>query len=775
MRFSGIKDRFYFSLFLISFTSLLTEILLTRIFSVTLQYEYTFVVISLVMFGLSFGGAVLFIFRENVRKTEPEKFIFLILFLMSLSLFLFLFVPKYSYHIDFEVHAGITLLLIFVCQLPFFFVGLLMSYLYTTYQKESGRIYFFDLVGAGCGSLFSVGVINYFGAIASLILLGITTSIALLFVSNRRTIWVALILVAVFASLLPSQDLFNITVAKGRVLNNIFTKWNSFSMVSVYGDENSSLPSNFSWCESSAYNGSYPAQLGMDIDAGAFTPIVKYAGNLSKVEFLKYDVTSFAYHLMNSPPASAFIAGPGGGRDILTALAFKTNKITAVEVNPIIVDDVMRGRFKNYSGGLYYGDNIDVVVNDARNQMQTTSGTYDVIQLSLVDTFAATSAGSYSLSENNLYTLEAVSLYLNHLPENGYLTISHWYLPQSLKLTATYLSAAEKLGIKDPREHIALIRCGNVVNHIIKKSAFTPGELEKLRATASSMNFDVIYPSNNNSYPTYSRLVESTNLADYIANETDDINPATDDSPFFFNTKKIVTVPTVMAGTVPDSGIFLLYGLLRIGVLLTFVLIILPTYLSMKNSATEPPGRTKFYAAYFSLLGLSFMLIEISFIQKFRIFLGYPIYTIAVIISSLLVFAGIGSFLTRNLPVQKIKSGIKIAILVTLAITTVYGISLHALFTALAGLNIEIKILVSILLLGLLGVFMGMPFPLGMKLIESSNAGVIPLCWSLNGAFSVLGSILAVILSMNIGFTYTILIAAGLYLIAYLISRSKKF
>jgi len=552
-------------------------------------------------------------------------------------------------------------------------------------------------------------------------------------------------------------------------MNNLYAKWNSFSMVRVYGHENSSNPEPFGWGMSSMYRGPYSTKLNLDIDADAYSPITKFDGDLKKVEFLRYDVTAFAYYLSNQ--SYVLIIGPGGGRDVLTALIFENKKVLGVEVNPIIVDDIMKGRFREYSGNLYLRNDVEIVVDDARSYIRNSEDRYDVIQASLVDTWAATNAGAYSLSENNLYTVEATTEYIDHLTENGYLTISRWHGVNSLKLTILYLKAAEKLGIENANKHIVIIKSGRVVNHIFKKSEFDDSELQKISNLAAEMNFTILYMPNSKINNEYSQIINSKNLDEFIDDHPMDLKPSTDDCPFFFNNKRLRSVPGILYGTTKDVGIFLLYGLFIVALFLTFILIIIPAYLN-RGDLFKNETKSKFsYLIYFSLLGISFMIVEVSFLQKFMLFLGHPIYSIMVVIFSLLLFAGSGSFITNKIIQEKLIPRLKIILLLAIGIVFCYNLSLYPLFTELLGLDVKIRILISILLLGMMGIIMGMPFPIGIKLVGLKYKELIPFCWSLNGVFSVLGSILAVILSMNIGFTKTIFLAVILYIIAYGISR----
>jgi predicted membrane-bound spermidine synthase len=543
-------------------------------------------------------------------------------------------------------------------------------------------------------------------------------------------------------------------------------------MVRVYGDENAAEPLSFGCGLSSVYETPYHFRLHLDIDGDASSPIIKFDGDFKKVEVFKYYGPSFVYHL--STASDVLIIGPGAGRDVLSALAFGSKNVKGVEINPVIVNDVMKGRFREYSGNLYLLDNVEIVIDDARSYIRNSQEKYDVIQASLVDTWAATNAGAYALSENILYTVEAFSEYMNHLRENGYLSIVRWEGDHSLRLMVLYRKAAEKIGIKNIGRHVIVVKTGPKVNHIFKKSEFSGSEIKKIMKLVDRMKFELLYvpdffemAPNLKMDDKYDQIINSKNLNEFIGSYPIDLRPSTDDSPFFFNKVRLRSIPDLLIGLFRHPGYFLLYGLFIVASLLTLVFIGIPMYLNRGEIFRRETKSKLLYLVYFSLLGMAFMVIEISFLQRFMLFLGHPTYSTMVVIFSFLLFAGIGSFISNGL-----KSHIKIILLMIVGVLVCYNLMLYSIFNLLLGLDIRIRILISILLLSIVGVLMGMPFPIGMRLLGFRYKELIPFCWSLNGVFSVLGSILSLILAMNIGFTKTIFVAITFYFVAYIVSFS---
>jgi hypothetical protein len=338
-----------------------------------------------------------------------------------------------------------------------------------------------------------------------------------------------------------------------------------------------------------------------------------------------------------------------------------------------------------------------------------------------------------------------------------------------MKLVAEYIQVLKKFGVSDPENHIVVIQSGGTVNHILKKTKFTQEELERIASVSKSLEFSPLYIPGYPLENAYGALITSKNISSLITALHVDIKPSSDDSPFFFNIRKISSVPAVLLGKTRDDGIFLLYGLLIISLALSLFLILLPIFLSRGDIFKRGANDRYRYLAFFSLLGISFMLVEIAFLQRFMLFLGHPTYSVLVVLFSILTFSGIGSYCTSRFPQESLKKNVKIILMIVAGVVLLYNFSLHPLFNMFLGYDIKVRIAISVLLLGVLGFFMGMPFPVGIRMVGEKNKELIPFCWSLNGVFSVLAAIMSVVLSMNFGFIDTICLAAVFYLTNYLV------
>ena len=291
------------------------------------------------------------------------------------------------------------------------------------------------------------------------------------------------------ATQLSGLGTFNVTDTKGHQGDRIlFSKWNSFSRIGVYERAHGD------WSLSPTYSGELPDTKFMDIDSAASTPIAHVTPDLSNAGYLRYELTALAYHLKPSG-FTALVIGPGGGRDLASALVFGAARVDGVEINPIIANDVMRGAFRDFSGGIYDHPHVRVAVDDGRSFVRRSSDEYDVIQASLVDTWAATAAGAYTLTENTLYTVEAFTDYLDHLNDNGILTITRWVF-DGLRLVSLAQEACARRGW-DAASRLAIIQHDNVATFLLKKSPFTSEEVSELRTLADRLQFRILYAPGN--------------------------------------------------------------------------------------------------------------------------------------------------------------------------------------------------------------------------------------------------------------------------------------
>jgi hypothetical protein len=776
----------YIGIFLTSVSILMLEILLTRIYSVTLFYHFAFMAISVAIFGGALSGVTVYLFPRFFRVERARTHLSIAVFLFGISAVAGIFLQlqlkiteKYS-----PLNAKLLILSYLVSAIPFFFGGLAITLGLTHYSVKVSKVYFSDLLGAGCGCLAILAVLNLFDAPSAVFVVASIAFIAAFFFYKdrgkntsgaiKKSALIFSFAFLSFAILNNDLKIVRVINPKGRKIDYekvLLEKWNSFSRIAVYDQYHRD------WSLSRNYKGDVLQSLYMDIDALASTPIVHFKDKSKEIEYLKWELT-FAAFLFNEKPKT-FIIGPGGGRDIAAALTAGSEEIDAAEINPIIVNDVMLGKYKAYSGGIYEYPGVNVTINDARSFIRASDEKYDVILASLVDTWAASSAGAYNLSENNLYTVEAFTDFFGHLTDNGVLSIERWN-SESIRLLTVAEAMAQRAGIEDISDHIVVVAISNLNNFLLKKSPWRPEEISKLNDWCRERRFWVLWdPIGRSEYQKEGRYLNgSPNVKSSFKESYEaDISPVDDNRPFFFQKEKpkgflefikgIVSRKTLFKGNILfNKGISSLqYFILWIAALVLLVIII-PLFLWKRNRIGGSQAINFPPLLFFSLLGLGFIFIEMALMQKFILFLGHPVFSLSVVLFSLLIFCGLGSrFTERWAKADKKKLILKIIPIVAL-IHLCFILIIDSLFYSLIGLPVILRTIISVILLMIPAFVMGMPMPLGIKYLSQRRNGLIPWAWALNGSFSVLGSALAIYYAIVKGFNFTYVLGIIFYLLA---------
>ncbi len=772
---------------LTSATLLMTELALTRIFSVIMYYHFAFLAISIALFGISASGVLTYVARRPLARAQTGRLLSRVSLCYTAATIVSLFLlVRLRVGLSYSPENLRRMLTIYaVAALPFFAGGLVVTLAVSRLTARINAIYAADLIGAAAGCLLLIPLLDRVGAPGVVLTAAAfsTAAAALLAdaASRPRVAAVGLVmLAAALAGQLSGRATFDVLDTKGHQGDVVlFSKWNSFSRIGVYERQHGD------WSLSPAYTGPRPDSRFMDIDSAASTPILKLDRDLTNAAYLKYELTAFAYRLA---PAGfrALVIGPGGGRDLASALVFGAAHVDGVEINPIIADDVMRDRFREYSGGIYAHPRVRIAVDDGRSFVRRSPDRYDVIQASLVDTWAATAAGAYTLTENTLYTVDAFDDYLTHLTDAGALTITRWVF-DGLRLVSLAQEACARHGW-DARDRILIVRQGRVATFVLKRAAFTPAEVARAREDARALAFEILYapgdppppPGDVNwvdGVPTgdYARLITVADRARFYADYPQDVRPTTDDRPFFFHTTKLENQFDVAFGRsmLFGNGLSALMTLLTISVALIALFVIGPLVVADRGVA-HPRGWVA-WLVYFSALGAGFMLIEVSVLQRFVLLLGHPVYSLTVTLFSLLLGTGIGAALSRRVPEARLRAWAARG-LATVALLAVVTVVLGAPLVDWAmPFSRAVRIAIAIATLVPIGVALGLPMPAGLRLLSAAAPDLVPWAWGLNGALSVLGATLAIFIAMNWGFAVTLLTAAGVYLLglgALLTTRS---
>jgi hypothetical protein len=665
-----------------------------------------------------------------------------------------------------------------VTALPFFFGGCAVTLAITRFAHDIARLYRYDLAGAAAGCLLLIPVLNVLGAIDTLLLVAVVAAVAgVVFCSatagSRAVLGLCLACAVAFGSLVVYNERtgrIDVHHAKGwEDKDVVFSKWNSFSRITVSGDVAKD-----------------PA-LTIRIDSDAGTAITRDASDVTRQEAHRNDIEALGYHLGHD--ARVLIIGPGGGNDVMVARLFGPRKITAVEVNPIIARDVVRSEpFRSFSGRLFDQPGVRLVVDEGRSFIRGNSDKYDLIQATMVDTWAATAAGAFSLTENNLYTVEAFKEYADHLTGDGILTMTRWYFEppdQLLRLVSLTRAMMSARHIADPADHIMLV--GGIrqpdgrmpATFLFKKSPFTAEEVQRVETIAAQSRYEILYTPATRPANAFTRLIEAPDPSVVWNGFPTNIAPPRDNSPFFFNSIRPGVVFKGITGSEEwrksNLGTFVLFALLLITGGLVLLFILGPLLIARRRDLATSTGRKFGYLLYFACLGAGFIIVEVAMVQKFILFLGHPVYALAVVLFSLLLFSGVGSGLSGRFATAGLHRTLQAVLIGLVAVIVVYIALLPAVFYNLVQLPLPARIAIAVVLMAPLAVLMGMPMPTGIRILSGATPEMIPWAWGVNGATSVMGSVAALVIAILAGFNQALLIGASLYLVAIVfIGRGQR-
>ena len=756
----------------VSAALLMIELALTRIFSVTMYYHFAFLAISIALFGLSASGVYVYVARKQLNRRSTES-------LLAIHALIFAGAAVLSLAALVRIRVGLNyspsnlakmIAIYTLAALPFFTGGAVISLAISRFSKRVNVVYGADLIGAAVGCLLLLPLMNRFGAPGVVLLAALLGSMAALLFAPRKALGQTALAAALAVGVPGGAQLlgtapFDVSNTKGHDFDKVlFSKWNSFSRIAVYDR------SHGDWSLSASYTGALPETRFMDIDSAASTPILRFNGDLSTVGYLRYELTGLAYHLMKEG-FNALVIGPGGGRDLLTALVFGARQVEGVEVNPIIVNDVMLRQFKDFSGSIYANPRVKVAVDDGRSYVRRSDEHFDVIQASLVDTWAATAAGAYTLTENTLYTKEAFEDYLDHLSDRGMLTITRWVF-DGLRLVSLAQAACDTRGCS-VRDQLAVVRQDRVATFLLKKTPFTPDEVARLHDISGKLGFTVLYaPGQRETNNEYAQLVLAPDRHAFYASYGKDVSPTTDDRPFFFNTTKIRDQFQTAFGRsmLFGNGLSALMTLMAIS--LTFVVLFVVGPLVLAGSELRGTHWPR-WLLYFGLLGAGFMLIEVALLQRFVLLLGHPVYSLTVTLFSLLLGTGVGSLISQRIGDAQLLGRVQLVIVGIVGVAILGIFALPPIIVLAISASHMARIALAVALIAPAGVLLGMPLPAGIRLMAVTHSELVPWAWGMNGALSVIGATLAVFLAMNWGFSITLLAGAAVYLMAAVLLRSS--
>lgn len=770
-----ILGRHYFAIFILASATLSYQILITRFFSVMLYYHFAFAAISLAMLGLTRGAMEVY---NNPARYAPERV-----------------GAEFATHASWFAIASAGAMIAFLCVplvipgnyvmvalalaavgfvRPFTESGVCITLLLTRLPYGGGWLYAADLAGAalGClGVIFILLVVDPVSATLGIAALAAGAGWVVVRGSGdtrslRLSGAVALALTAatiVHTGLdVSGKSHLGVFWAKGTAqLGTLFERWNTYSRVRVTAlGETAPLGWGFAHTAETKIE-----QHHLDIDADAATVITRYNGDIGKLSYLKDDVINAAY--LVQPPTDVAIVGVGGGRDILSGLFFGARQIRGIEINPAIFE-VLTDKFADFSGHLDRLPGVSLVNAEARSYINHSSERYDLVQISLIDTWAATAAGGLTLTENRLYTVEAWGDFYRALKPGGMLSVSRWYDPDShrgefYRLVAIAASALQNKGVPAAElpDHVIALNVGNIVTVITRPDAFTKAQWQGARARLLAQGFEILMGPDIAFDTITSTLMSGKADATFFASLPQNISPSTDDNPFFFYTARFGDIATKPFAIISNNNAAIGMTLMLLAVALCACLYyVVGPFVGLARrmplSALTPP------VAYFCAIGMGFMLIEISQMQRLMVFLGHPVYGLSVVLFTILLFSGIGS---TTVGAYSPRPGAVTARVVALLTTlTVAGLMTPLVTTFARSEATDMRVLWSALLLAPPAFCMGMMFPLGLS-IWRRHAELLPFFWSANGITSMFASVLGMALSVEFGIANTYLVGMCFYVV----------
>jgi Spermine/spermidine synthase domain len=791
-------SKYNFGIFFISFSTLLFELSLTRVFSVTLWYHFGFLIISTALLGFGVSGVLLSLWKKLREDFHLDKSLGWISICLSLSIIICFWLLQKIPFDPFSLYADRMQLLYMpltyiIVSIPFFFAGLALSLLFTRLSSAIHRLYAYDLAGAALGCVAIVFTMAYFGGGGSVLFsASFAAFAAILFIGkNYKLLLISacLLLVATLSISLNADRLIPLHITSNKrssssKIKPYYTRWNTFSRIDLFV-----VNSDYDSLKKSPVfvidHGTAATGLDFDMKPNVKTVLAKYPADSVYASCLAY---------LGKKNPDLLIIGSGCGTQVLDALHHGVHKVTAVEINPIINDVVLHN---DYWSDLFHQPQVNLVTGEGRNFVRSTKDKYDAIVSVHTISNAAIASGALSLSENYVLTKEAFEDYYDHLKDSGiiYFTRPEFQLP---RLFSTGREILEEKGIKNPAMHFFAFTFPESPRYAVAGrkpfySIFVMSKNTLSRQQVSEMNAfinlvkdpppEVLYDPYNPVSNIYDSILTTANLNGLYQNYAFEIAPATDNQPFFnhhtrwstlnLNSFKDIFSQQKMGRMAledkPIAEVSLLVLLAQV-LLISALVIFLPLWrFSSKGLRVKKIFPFLFY---FSGLGFGFIIVELVMIQLFSLLLGEPVYSFVIVLAALLFFTGIGAYISGNYRSNSLRT-LRISVVALSAVVLIASLFLPAFLRVAIALPMPARIILAVFLIMPLGVLIGIPFPTGIDIISKQAPSLIPWAWGVNGFFTVIGSVVGIILSMMIGFQYVLWIAISIYLISMLVISGK--
>jgi spermidine synthase len=788
------RSWFLAGVFLTCMCGLMLQIMETRALSVVVYYHLAFFAIGVAMLGMTAGALIVF-FRIDASYAPDRLYdtmarvmtLFAWAVLVSLIVLLNLalgahFAPTLTFVLSWALAVAILLP-------PYVLLGITVSLALTRSPQRVSLVYGVDLIGAAAGCLVTLVVLSLIDTYSAVLVVGaVGAAAALAFNRGARAAAVpdvrateaapksrlnaavalgVLLLAAAINVLLGTHGLRPVVI-KGQFQSAhelTEERWNSFSRIAMIMEP--STPAHL-WSPSRYAPRVVMEQAWMQIDGSAASPMYRFRGDPQELDVLRYDATALAYYIRHRGRAA--IIGIGGGRDVQTAYVFGFRDITGVEYNPIFVRLFARD-YRDFSGaGRIPG--LRLAVDDARSWFARSREQFDLVQMSLIDTWAATGAGAFTLSENGLYTVEGWKRFLSRLTPNGVFTVSRWHSESQLDETARILSLAMaslyEMGASDPASHLYLASNRTLSTLIVGRAPLTTSDVSTLDDEVAALGYRTLAaPGRAAAEPVFDRILRSRTVDELVRfgrSTTINLAPTWDANPFFFNQLRLSDpgsmirafrgLPGIVQGNL--TATLTLLTLVFVSLIAVLIVLLAPT----RGSVQHATATALFWSsAYFLLIGLAFMFVEISLIQRMSLFLGHPIYGLAIVLFGIILATGVGSLVSARVVRLSPRSLIGWPLLLALYLATLPLWLGQVLNQAETGDLLE-RALVCLATMVPAGILMGFMFPTGMRLCSRVDSRITPWLWAVNGSAGVLATSAAVLLSLETSLNHALWVGA---------------
>ncbi len=778
--------RVYLTIFLVSCSVLMFEVSLMRLFSIYLWYHFAFMVISIAMLGIGSAGTLLairsrglFLNKENLKLNIANYAVLAgisIIFSYVVSNYIPFDPVKLSWD---KAQIFYVALYCFVLSIPFFFSGILIATAFSLFSRKSELIYSSDLLGAGLGSLTVLILLNVAGPEYAVLSASTLCFIGALLAGKRKIKFLSLIFIVInLLVFFIHPDFINVRLSPYKQLS-ISLKYPGAEHLKTYHSSYSRIDTlkspavRFAPGLSLKYLEPLPEQIGLSVDGGRIDAVTA-ADDKTKLRFLEFLPSAVVYEI--GKKNNVLLLEPKGGLHVLIAKQYGSQEIHKVESNPMLVK-VIRDDFRKFSGGIF---EHNTWVGFGRNWLHG-SRFYDIIDMPMTGTSVS---GIFGISEDYRFTVEAFKEYLGALERDGILSVSLYLIPPprtEFRILATIITVLEQMGVGNASGHLAAIRSWDSMTILVKNSSFTQQEIKKIKGFSNSRRFDLVYypgikEKETNIYirmlsdeyfSGFKSLLNPETRSSFVSNYLFDIKPVYDENPFFHYYLKLGNFKAIYK-TMGHKWLYfieegyLLPMIFVIVLILSFIMIMLPVLLKtniLKSETLNLPT-----LLYFAMLGLGFMFVEVTLIHKSMLSLENPAYTVAVVLTAILISSGFGSMLSSRF--SRLRTPYLLFILACLIF--VYSLLHPLLLNYISPYPLKFKILIIFIALIPLGFFMGIPFPMGIKLLGQKNEALIPWAWAINGCLSVLAPILTIMLAIVLGFKTVLWFGALAYLLAFM-------